>query len=113
MILVDELVGYGQAPKEGAERYFGNGKQSCHMSTDGDIEELHVFAEKIGLRRAWFQNERLLPHYDLTPNKQRVAVLNGAQIVTARELLARCSRHPDAEIRETLRLGWERAPASR
>lgn len=27
----------------------------CHMWTDGDLEELHEFAESLGLKRAWFQ----------------------------------------------------------
>ena len=29
--------------------------QACHLFTDGSEEELHVFAEKLGLKRAWFQ----------------------------------------------------------
>lgn len=84
MIYVDELRSYGQAPKAGAERYFGNGKQSCHMTCDGDLEELHRFAERIGLRRSWFQRGSL-PHYDLTPNKRSQAVRLGAVEVTTLE----------------------------
>lgn len=77
-IYVDELVSYGQQAARGAERYFGGGKQSCHMFTDGDLEELHRFAANIGMRRSWFQNRPALPHYDLTPNKRRLAVQAGA-----------------------------------
>lgn len=75
-VFVDELVAYGQAPKAGAEGYFGNGKQSCHLSADS-TEELHEFATRLGLKRAWFQGGRM-PHYDLTPNKRRQAVQLGA-----------------------------------
>lgn len=84
-IYVDELIAYGQQAKPGAERYFGNGKQSCHMSCDGDLEELHRFAERIGLKRAWFQNASL-PHYDLTPKKRTAALRAGAVETTTREM---------------------------
>lgn len=55
--------------------------KSCHLFTDGEIEELHLFAEKIGMKRAWFQNHRI-PHYDLTPQRRRVAVAAGAKELT-------------------------------
>lgn len=77
-IYVDELKAYAQRAQPGAERYFGNGKQSCHMFTDGDLEELHQFAARIGLRRSWFQNHATLPHYDLTPRRRRLAMRAGA-----------------------------------
>lgn len=85
MIIVDELRVYGQAPKSGGEQYFGNGKRSCHMSCNGDIEELHRFAEEIGLKREWFQDHRALPHYDLTANKRVAAINNGAVEMTGVE----------------------------
>ena len=51
---------------------------SCHMFTDSkDLSELHSAAAKIGLRRAWFQEHRLAPHYDLNKNRRRVAVAAG------------------------------------
>jgi hypothetical protein len=28
---------------------------SCHLTCDGDLAELHAFAERIGMKRAWFQ----------------------------------------------------------
>jgi len=40
-----------------------------HLFTDGNIEELHEFAQKIGLKREWFQNKKLLKHYDLIGKK--------------------------------------------
>lgn len=55
-------------------------KKSCHLFTTGDIDELHEFAKKIGLKRGWFQNDSRLPHYDLTANKQRLAIEMGAQL---------------------------------
>jgi hypothetical protein len=57
---------------------------SSHLFTDGDIEKLHKFAESIGLKRAWFQNKKDLPHYDLTKNKRFQAIKNGAKECTNR-----------------------------
>lgn len=52
------------------------GRTWCHMAADG-VEELHAFARRLGLKRAWFQDRRI-PHYDLTETKRAEAVLLGA-----------------------------------
>lgn len=72
--------------------------KSCHMFAD-DLEELHNMAEKIGLKRGWFQDGRL-PHYDLTPNKRKQAIQHGANEVgpDRKEIVQhynRCRRTPD------------------
>ncbi len=92
MIFVDPLFSWAPPPAAsatpGAERYFGNGKESCHMFSFGaPVAELHVFALKIGLKRSWFQSppKSSLPHYDLTPNKRRLAVKHGAVDLTRDE----------------------------
>ena len=41
-------------------------------------EELHAFAQRMGLRREWFQFNIRCSHYDLTEHKRLTAVLNGA-----------------------------------
>jgi hypothetical protein len=48
---------------------------SCHMFSDS-LDELHAFAARIGLRRAWFQDGRF-PHYDLNEWRRRMAVKAG------------------------------------
>jgi hypothetical protein len=58
---------------------------SCHLTTDGSLEELHVFAERLGLRRAWFQEHPLASHYDLTVKKRALALEMGAVFVPGRE----------------------------
>ena len=68
-VYVNELFEYG-----GSDTF--KWTESCHMFTDGDVEELNVFAEKIGLRRSWLQGP--YPHYDLTKSKRRTAVRAGA-----------------------------------
>lgn len=57
----------------------------CHMMAD-TIEELHDMAERLGLRRAWFQNGKH-PHYDICKAKRAEAVRLGAKEVTTKELL--------------------------
>jgi hypothetical protein len=55
-------------------------KRSCHLFAD-TVEELHEFAQRIGMRRAWFQDHKKLPHYDLNESRRAAAVLNGAKEV--------------------------------
>jgi hypothetical protein len=89
-IYVSELRAWPQRAKPGAERYFGSGKQSCHMYADS-IPELIAFAEQLGLKRIWFQPEHG-GHFDLTPPKRAQAVRLGAKEIRdedrARERIA-------------------------
>lgn len=61
----------------------------CHLWTDGAPEELHVFAESIGLRRAWYQTHRLVPHYDLVPPRRDAALRAGAVEASLKEFVRR------------------------
>lgn len=68
---------------------------SAEIVTDGthlmcsDVAELHRFARRMGLRRAWFQDSSDHPHYDLTtPRARRRALAAGARLVSIREVLA-------------------------
>ena len=49
----------------------------CHMKSDTSVEELHRFAQMIGLRRSWFQDKRA-PHYDVCLSKRKQALKMGA-----------------------------------
>lgn len=67
--------------------HFGWSKgPSCHMIAD-TLDELHVMADKIGLKRSWFQNKptELCPHYDLVASKRKLAVQNGATELERKE----------------------------
>ena len=58
-----------------------------HLSTDGDIEELHSFAKSIGLKRCWFQ-PKSHPHYDLTTERKKNTAINaGAKLISSKELV--------------------------
>lgn len=68
------------------------GRLYCHMMSDlpdreANLEELHAFAAKIGLKREWFQDTVRFPHYDLSPNKRLQAIRGGAIQVTSREMV--------------------------
>jgi hypothetical protein len=49
------------------------------------LEALHAFAKRLGLRREWFQDHRLAPHYDLVPARHAAALELGAELVDAYE----------------------------
>jgi len=56
----------------------------CHMIADTE-EELHAMAERIGMRREWYQGD----HYDLRPETRARAVAEGAQEMSMREIARR------------------------
>lgn len=64
----------------------------CHMMTDGPIDELHKMAHRIGLKREWFQDHPLHPHYDLRSNKRLAAIILGAKPTTSQDIIKRCSK---------------------
>lgn len=50
----------------------------CHMLADS-LDELHDMAQKLGLKRQWFQNaEGSTPHYDICQEKRAKAIELGA-----------------------------------
>lgn len=56
-------------------------KRYCHMTADS-LEELHQFAELIGVKRCWFERSRRgVPHYDLSEEKRILALEMGATAV--------------------------------
>lgn len=61
--------------------------KSCHMFAD-TLDELHSLANRIGLKRAWFQDKRV-PHYDLTEGKRLQALQHGAVPLTREETVAK------------------------
>ncbi len=58
-----------------------------HLVAD-TLDELHKFAQAMGLKREWFQNHRRHPHYDLTTKRavSRV-ILKGAVCVDAEKIV--------------------------
>lgn len=78
-VFVDEQRAWGW-------KMHGREVQSCHMFSDQvDLSELHALAQSIGLKRAWFQDKKTAPHYDLVPSKRIAAVAAGVVAVSCRE----------------------------
>ncbi len=73
MVYVDDLFPVRPSAAPAAWRW----THACHLWGD-TLGELHDFARRLGLRRSWFHDHRRVPHYDLTGNKRRQAVLLGA-----------------------------------
>ncbi len=64
---------------------FFAGKKSCHMFADS-LNELHEMAEKIGMKRSWFQdNGQSAEHYDLVASRRALAIKYGAIELTERK----------------------------
>jgi hypothetical protein len=61
------------------ERWWG------HMVSDVSYDELHAFAESIGVPRRGFDRD----HYDIPGALQPVAIAAGAELVASRELVRR------------------------
>lgn len=89
-IYVDELIDYPEAAIKPGIRHMGS--QWCHMACDGDLNELHEFALKLGMHWRWFQDHRLVPHYDLTPERRALAVELGAIEIPSSEFVRRLRR---------------------
>jgi hypothetical protein len=70
----------------------------AHLVSDTSHEELHVFAEELGLRREWFQGD----HYDVPEHVRLAAVERGAVEVEAREIVVALR---DAGLRKPSRRG--------
>jgi hypothetical protein len=62
-----------------------------HLVSDCSLEELHEFAESLGLKREWFQ-AKSIPHYDLTGEVYELALRCGATLVSSREIVLRAVR---------------------
>lgn len=63
-------------------------KWSHLIALPPDVEELTVFAERIGLPRRWLQHpdDPARAHFDVTMSKRTEAIENGAIPVTARRM---------------------------
>jgi hypothetical protein len=62
-----------------------------HLMADS-LEELHIFAKSLGLKRCWFQNHKY-PHYDLTTKRIVSKVLKyNINVCSTRELVEKFRR---------------------
>lgn len=59
-------------------------------------EELHQFAQSIGLKRCWFQ-AKSSPHYDLTKNMREKAIKAGAKELNRKDFVSIIRRNRENE----------------
>jgi hypothetical protein len=60
-------------------------KRWCHLVSDSNLDELHLFAAELGVPRKGFQGD----HYDIPDEYRTRAIAMGATAVPSRELLQR------------------------
>jgi hypothetical protein len=84
-ILIDSFYNGARGPVRYWLRICG------HLVSDTSLDELHLFAESLGLLREWFQ-EKSIPHYDLTGEVYELALQRGAELVSSREIVLRAVR---------------------
>lgn len=87
-------------------------KKWCHLVSDVSLDELHAFADTLGVPRRGFQGD----HYDLPEEYRERAVTLGATPVGSRELLRRL-KAAGLRITPSQRRAWDtttnRGPAVR
>lgn len=57
---------------------------SSHLTAD-TLDELHELAQRIGLKREWFQPHIYAPHYDLVESRRKRALAAGAVFMPQRQ----------------------------
>jgi hypothetical protein len=63
----------------------GHGRLWSHLVSDSSYEELHAFAERVGLPRRAFERD----HYDVIAERFDDMLAAGAELVSSREIVAR------------------------
>jgi len=66
-------------------RWWWRGKKWCHLISDSSYDELHDFAEQVGIPRRGFQGD----HYDIPEEYRDELIAAGAEQVESRELVRR------------------------
>lgn len=67
------------------------GQLWCHLFADS-LDELHSFAQSIGLKREWFQGHTKYPHYDMNENRRKIAVKKGAIEIDKRTTIEKAKK---------------------
>lgn len=77
------------------------GPRWCHMIADS-LDELHAMADRIGMRRFWFQGTRAsLPHYDIGTDAKRAAAIAAGAIDCDRAVFVQHLRRIRAALQES------------
>lgn len=71
------MVEIKEPRKEGGVIY----TDGVHLVAD-ELQELHTFAQSVGLKRQWFQEHPRHPHYDITTPGMLKAILSTNIVAT-------------------------------
>ncbi len=66
-------------------RWWHRGEKWCHLVSDESYEELHDFADRVGIPRRGFQGD----HYDIPERFRQQMIDAGAHELDSRELVRR------------------------
>ena len=66
-------------------RWHHRGRKWCHLVSDESYDELHDFAQRVGIPRRGFQGD----HYDIPEEYRADLIVAGAVVVDSRVLLRR------------------------
>ena len=66
-------------------RWWFRGRRWSHLVSDRDLDELHAFADRVGIPRRAFQGD----HYDVPEEHREQMLQAGAVVVESRELVRR------------------------
>lgn len=96
-VYVDQLLDHGWKLR-------GRTTKNCHLFTDEiDLKNLHDLADKIGMKRSWFQvSNSGDPHYDLTEIRRTAAIQEGA-IAVANEVAVQIWHRRREEVKKPFR----------
>jgi len=66
---------------------------NVHLVGD-NLQELHIFAQSVGLKRQWFQEHSHHPHYDITTSRMLRKILSKDIVVriSTKQLLEKIIR---------------------
>ena len=74
------------------------GKEWCHLMAD-TLEELHHFANMLGIDSRLFHRSASYPHYDITLQMRVIAIAHGA-IDADRKTIIACGKRLKVELKQ-------------
>ncbi|MFJ9147094.1 DUF4031 domain-containing protein [Streptomyces sp. NPDC102270] len=84
----------------------GHGRMWSHLVSDTSFEELHAFAEEVGVPRRAFERD----HYDIPSHRYADVVAAGAVEVSSREVVRLLT---GAGLRRPKGRAWSTGPAGK
>lgn len=67
---------------------------NIHIVTDGNLNELHDFCQKIGIKRHWFHYHPQHPHYDVPKQYDPERIITaGGVFASSKELVVICQNN--------------------